>query len=607
MKKNVLALSITAALVGLTGGAHAMTGALGGADATVQEFNGQGVGHSLIIPYFTTQDKNNTLINIVNTDLHNGKAVKVRFRGASNSDDIFDFQVFLSPGDVWAANIAQGADGKSRLVTNDVSCTKPDRSVLNGASFLTARLDQTLTPAQLANGTREGYVEIFNMGDIPRASIALAAVDAAKDVAAGVSKTAVNPLYTAIKHVSNVAPCSSATAPGTAESAGAWSALDTVNLQYGGPAATTPVTAGLLPPTTGLFANWTIINVVGAAAWSGEAVAVEARVAPGVVATAPTATPQTAADRVNMGNVVYWPQTTDLVDAAGFSTQVELYSADALFRTANVYTASGSSGAVATMAAATTAALPASFYDLPDMSTPYLTIGAGVTRPLTQAATLTASLATRSVRNEFFTDTGVSATTDWLFSMPTRRYSVGFDYSITAATTTATNDGRRFTNITADGPPLAVSTIAYFNPQNTSVNTTSNGNGRQVCVAPATTVGFVLSQYNREETRPTGAAPGVVISPSPIVNPNKLAFCGEASVLSINNGGILAGGTGSLKASVAVQDADVTYRDGWMTVLTPPAVGALIGLPVLGSSFSRALGNAGGQTFGISSNHRFQR
>ena len=255
MKKNVLALSITAALVGLTGGAHAMTGALGGASATVQEFNGQGVGHSLIVPYFTTQGTNNTLINIVNTDLHNGKAVKVRFRGASNSDDIFDFQVFLSPGDVWAANIAQGADGRSRLVTNDVSCTKPDRSVLNGASFLTARLDQTLTEAQKANGTREGYVEIFNMGDIPRASIAAAAVDAAKDVAAGVSKTAVNPLYTAIKHVSNVAPCSLATAPGTAESAAAWAALDTTNLQYGGAAAITPASTSTLrarPKSTSL-------------------------------------------------------------------------------------------------------------------------------------------------------------------------------------------------------------------------------------------------------------------------------------------------------------------------------------------------------------------
>ena len=600
MKKNVLALSITTALVGLTGGAHAMTGALGGATATVQEFNGQGVGHSLIIPYFTTQDKNNTLINIVNTDLHNGKAVKVRFRGASNSDDIFDFQVFLSPGDVWAANIAQGADGKSRLVTNDVSCTKPDRSVLNGAPFLTARLDQTLTAAQQANGTREGYVEIFNMGDIPQVANTAATADTSTDVKAGVvAAGGNNPLWTAIKHVSNVAPCASATAPGTAASAAAWAALDTTNLLWGAAVATSANTAGLLPPSTGLMANWTIINVVGAATWSGEAVAVEARNAAGVSATSPTT--GVVSERTNLGNVVYWPQTTNLVDAAGVSTVVELYSADALFRTADVYT-SNTAGTTLTKAAA--AALPASFYDLPDMSTPYLVTAGGVTAPLTQAGTLTASLATRSVRNEFFTDTGVSATTDWLFSMPTRRYSVGFDYAFTAS---ATNDGRRFTNITADTAPGAASTIAYFNAQNTNVNSSTNGNGRQICVAPATTVGFVLSQFNREETKPTGAAPGVVISPSPIVNPNKVAFCGEASILSINNGGILATGTGSLKASVAVQDADVLYRDGWMTVATPPAAGALLGLPVLGSSFSRAVGNTGGQTFGISSNHRFQR
>ena len=34
-----------------------------------------------------------TLLNLINTDTVRGKAVKVRFRGAANSDDVYDFQV----------------------------------------------------------------------------------------------------------------------------------------------------------------------------------------------------------------------------------------------------------------------------------------------------------------------------------------------------------------------------------------------------------------------------------------------------------------------------------------------------------------------------------
>ncbi len=131
MKKSILASSIAAAVFGLGAvGAHAF------------EVQSRGVGDMLIVPYFTTQSNNATLLNLTNTDLKSGKAVKVRFRGAANSDDVFDFQVFLSPGDVWTANISKGADGLSRLTTSDKSCTKPSAAVLNATPFITSRLDQ---------------------------------------------------------------------------------------------------------------------------------------------------------------------------------------------------------------------------------------------------------------------------------------------------------------------------------------------------------------------------------------------------------------------------------------------------------------------------------
>lgn len=582
MKKNVLALSITAALFGLTGGAQAMTGTLGGATAASDlALNGDGTGHILLVPYFSSQSGNATLLNLVNTDTVRAKAVKVRFRGAANSDDIFDFQVFLSPGDVWTANVSKGSDGRSVLTTSDASCTKPAKATLNATPFVTARLDSTLTADQKANGTREGYIEIFTMADIPKLANAAATKDTIADTKAGVG-AGDNPLYTVVKHVSGVAPCTGA----------AWTALDGDGAGGGADlmtwnAATGVQSAnsyGFLPPTTGLMANWTIINTVGAAAWSGEAFAIESRAA-GVAAT---------------GHVVYWPQT-------GYApTNVNFYTADPLLRSGaaavgRVYSVD-STGLVYTAASTLLPAVTAGDYDLPDVSTPYTTTAtpaaAAAGDPLLQARSVTASIAASSATNEFLTTSSISASTDWVFSMPTRRYNVAFHYGYTAS---ATDDGRRFTDLQNAGTFVQ----AYFSGSNTLVATSTNGNGRQVCVK-----GITPSAYDREETTSSSSA-SVVVSPSTPADP--LSFCGEAAVLSINNGGIIAAGTGSLKASVAVKDLDVTYREGWMRLATPaatatPGGGATIqGLPVLGASFTRAVGGAGGQTFGAAYKHRFAR
>lgn len=582
MKKNVLALSITAALFGLTGGAQAMQGTLGGATGgTSLTLNGDGVGHALIVPYFSTQSGNATLLNLVNTDQVRGKAVKVRFRGAANSDDIFDFQVFLSPGDVWTANVSRGADGRSVLNTTDASCTKPEKKDLNVA-FVTARLDTGMTADQRANGTREGYIEIFNMGDIPPVGLlgaALPALDAKDDIAAttagAVATAGANPLFTAIKHTAGVAPCS-----GTA-----WTNLDTTlgnTMQWndGAAATTTPRALGMLPPTTGLVGNWTIINTVGAAAWSGDAFAIQS-VAGGAAST---------------GNVVYWPQTGT---SPGSTTVIDGYTADPLLRSASVFSYNPAGGA-ALYAKDTLPGVTAGNYDLPDLSTPYTAASA---TPLAQAISVTNSIAATAASNEFLTTSSIGASTDWVFSQPTRRYSVAMDYAVTPV---ATDDGRRFTSLqgtTADNAGgAAFSTTRYFDHTNTNavLGTATNGNGRQVCVS-----GISSTAFDREETTKTGTA--VIVSPS-TPTPG-LTFCGEATVVSINNGGIVAAGTGALKASVAVSDLDVGYKEGWLRIATPAvAVAAGVnGLPVLGASFVRAVGGSGGQTFGASYKHRFAR
>lgn len=531
MKKNVLTLSITAALVGLgfAGGAQAIGLANNGPTpippgvATNLATAADGIGHFLYVPYYNTQGANNTMISIVNTDTANGKAVKVRFRGAANSDDVFDFQVFLSPGDVWTASVYKDVNGLAHLRTTDLSCTKPDKGpvdgsqagTLNGEAFHTVRLDPARTGDKLANETREGYVEIFNMADI------------APTLVGG----GVNPLFTAVKHVAgspNTAPpCR--TTPSTA----AWTALETDPLDTAAANA-----KGLTAPTTGLFSNWIILNATDAGAWSGAATAIVATTALGVATT---------------GAITYFPQTNEGLSAANATTaRVSLFTADPVLR------------ANPTMAAT---------YDLPDFSIPYT----NVSDPVYQVGQLSAAIATRNIINEYLTPSSINATTDWVLSMPTRRYSVAYDYTTPGTV--------RYTALTP----------SYFDATNTQVV------DRQVCV-----LGTTLSPFDQEETSPTTPGAGVIISPAVPGKPSTFKVCGEASVLAFNTGesasstGLITTPSGTFKATVARSAVDLPYSAGWANLATPGI--ANNGLPILGYEAIRA--TAGLAAFGATLPHR---
>lgn len=497
MRKNILAMSIAAMIggLGLAGGAQAasLAGVTVATDATVLELNGKGVGHQLIVPYYTVQNGNATLINLINHDTVNGKAVKVRFRGAANSDDVFDFTLFLSPGDMWAGKVSQGADGKARLSTPDASCTLPASVRTNGdagSPFVTARLDSTASDADKAKGTREGYVEIFNMADVPSGSA----------------------VYTATKHVSGVAPCTAAAFSPLADHAN----IDT----------TAEVEAlGFMAPTTGLSGTWTIIDIAGSTTFSGNATAVEARVAAGGAAGA--------------GRIVLFSQTAASVAVADADT----WTSDPLLRTGG------------TVAAAQ--------YDFPDLSTPYTGVAAAPvdTDPLGQAFLLTNALAVTSVQNEYYTNSIINGATDWVFSMPTRRYNVALDY------TAGTRLYSDYTTGTVDAAATVPAGLNFFDATNTSVVS------RQICVK-----GITVGYADREEGSPV-VTDEFVVSPGTPGEP--LTFCGEASVLSFN----AASSDSVLSASVARKDLSLgSYNQGWANLGTTSPAG---GLPILGASFQK--------------------
>ena len=468
------------------------SGAAQAAPATQFKEAFDGVGHMLVVPYYTVQSGNATLLNIVNTDQLQGKAVKVRFRGASNADDVFNFTLFLSPGDVWAGEVSQNpATGLARLSTPDNSCTLPTQV---GADFNTARLNPS---ADLPNETREGYVEIITLADV-------------------VPGTAV---YTATKHAKGVPP---ATCSQGAAVPAALQALGTVDgIQA----------AGLGAPTTGLFANWSIFNVAEATSWSGKAtaiVAVDGDSKPGA------------------GQMVMFPQNGDVPTNATSDV-----TADPLLR----------SGAVAIRHS-----------DLPDLSTPSI----GQTTPAQQAALLSGVLAKASVQNEFFTDDRVQAQTDWVFSLPTRRYSVAVNYATGL---------REYT----------VLSPTYFNEGNTHLQGAPAT--RKVCLNK-----FTQRYWDRSEQESNDDYDFI---PAPIFHPG--FFCGGVSVWSINAGDEYS--PSSLVASVSRMNREVRYPDGWgeMTFAdTNPA-----GIPVLGAALFRAtstnIGAGVSGNFGLVFPHRYTR
>lgn len=469
MKKNLLALSVSAMIGGL-GFAGAANAALSVAES--------GAGHILVMPYYNAQNGNMSVFHLTNTDTVNGKAVKVRFRGASNSDDVLDFQVFMSPGDVWTAAVAKGADGRAQLVTADTSCTLP-KIPAGGVSFVTDRLSKKgWTADDKAEQTREGYVEILNMSDIQPGSS----------------------LFKAVKHTNGAgtAPCTSVVLNDTLNvvPVAASSAVIALPNNASFPAAVKGANNNdLAAPTGGLTGQWYIQNVAQTTTFSGSAAVIK------------------AGTTYN----VFSPQKN------GTAT---LETADPLMMTK---------------------ALVPQHYDVPDLSTPYDNANATAAA---QATDLTNQLGHAAVMNQYATDAGVFAKTDWVFSMPTRRYTIAANYAADVSQEVESSTA------TSLAPAALTNAKAYRvingnvagNIFSTDTNTSVNDKG-QICVTASSSTFF-----DREETYQQD---GAVFSPG---TPTKTQLCGEVSVLAF------ASDASVLGATVARQNVAAPYTNGWGTV-----------------------------------------
>jgi hypothetical protein len=185
MKKQAMSLAVTAAL-------------LGGAVSTLAQpqpgmsINEGGLGETLIYPFYSAANGNDTYVHIVNTTSLT-KAVKVRFIESQNSDEVLDFNLYLSPQDEWAAVVTGTPDGGALVRTVDNSCTVPaipevdvlaDGTIIRAKEFVNFEyLDDTFDNS--IERTSEGYIEMIEMGQWdPTSAVGAAAVHGADGVPA---------------------------------------------------------------------------------------------------------------------------------------------------------------------------------------------------------------------------------------------------------------------------------------------------------------------------------------------------------------------------------------------------------------------------------------
>jgi len=157
-------------------------GVAGSAEAVFIAPNG--TGQALLFPYYTVQNAGtnswNTYISVVNTtDL--AKAVKVRILEGRTSAEVLDFNLFLSPNDVWTGAIVpvDATDGSAgKLISADLSCTAPPVTI-SGATSVFRNYQYSGQAAALGRGldrTREGYIEMIEMASFDSTTDTYAAV-----------------------------------------------------------------------------------------------------------------------------------------------------------------------------------------------------------------------------------------------------------------------------------------------------------------------------------------------------------------------------------------------------------------------------------------------
>jgi len=121
MKKNLISVAVAASVLG------------GAAVHAAQHVSPDGTGQVLLFPFYNADNGNATNMHVVNTT-DDVKAIKIRFVEHKNSDEVLDFNVYLSGKDHFAFGVIKNPNGTGgAVITADNSCTVPALGSANGS------------------------------------------------------------------------------------------------------------------------------------------------------------------------------------------------------------------------------------------------------------------------------------------------------------------------------------------------------------------------------------------------------------------------------------------------------------------------------------------
>jgi len=100
--------------------------------ASAVEWSPGGKGDLLMAPLVMTGGGWSTEMKVINNSATDSAVAKVVFHGPGISEEVLDFLIFLSPGDVWTGTVVRNADGSVGVSSADPSSVRFQVSNTNG-------------------------------------------------------------------------------------------------------------------------------------------------------------------------------------------------------------------------------------------------------------------------------------------------------------------------------------------------------------------------------------------------------------------------------------------------------------------------------------------
>ena len=123
------------------------------ADITALGFSQTVTSNALIFPAYFVGNGWETHLRVVNT-ANEGVVAKVVFFDGKDSHEVVDFNIYLSPNDVWTGTLKVDNDGVAKIISTDDSAPLEDGGMASASNPLSKAIDSPT-----------GYVEVIAMAE----------------------------------------------------------------------------------------------------------------------------------------------------------------------------------------------------------------------------------------------------------------------------------------------------------------------------------------------------------------------------------------------------------------------------------------------------------